>query len=39
MFLDSVVLSQTDSFIVVIIQPVDLELVVRIGGIKIPAKH
>jgi hypothetical protein len=35
----SAVFGQTDALVVVIIQPVDLELVVRIGGIKIPAKH
>jgi hypothetical protein len=35
----SAVLGQTDTFVVVIIQPVYLELVVRISGIKIPAKY
>jgi hypothetical protein len=35
----SAVFDKTDALVIVIIQPVDLELVVRIGGIKIPAKH
>jgi hypothetical protein len=35
----SSMLGQTDALVVVIIQPVHLELVVRIDGIKIPAKH